>query len=126
MLCISLINSLKCSEEIWDIFFLDSHTGILNRIDHVDISVVLLLALNIQAYVAFLCILYGIIQDIHKYLLYPDLITPKLCRKIRCNIYPKLKILLLRLNPKHTNEIGKHISGIIILNEKIHISRLEL
>ena len=80
------------------------------------------LRFHVQAYGAFVCIFYGVVEQIDDDLPDTDLITEQHRRNVRVDIYVESKSLLARAQPDHIYDLGDHISDLVIYRYDVHAS----
>ena len=118
----SLVNSLKCCEQIRHAFLLYTDTGVGNIVDYLASLFIETPVLYGKGYGTLSGIFYCIVQDIDKYLLYPDLISVKLQRKLGINIHMELKAFFPDTHPEHADNLRDHLSHVVFNGRQLHFA----
>ena len=118
----SLVNSLKCCKQIRHAFLLYTDTGVGNIVDYLAALFIETPVLDGKGYRTLGSVFYRIVQDIDKYLLYPDLISVKLQRKLGIHINMEFEAFFLYTHPEHADNLGDHLSHVVFNGCQLHFA----
>ena len=126
MSVVSLIHSLKRTEQIIQAFFPDSHTGIRHRDPQQDLVRRNPIPLRSQGYRTGRCVFDRISQHIRNDLLDSYLVSVKHGWNLMINVHLKLQFFLVSTDPDQVHQIAEHGTDFILRRNDFHLARFNL